>query len=113
MYYLETIAAMDLKAGISSQINEVMKLNEYQRSRPKITRISKLKLVFLKNCLVIWNEISYESLWLNWNENSFRLYIKFQLSGSSHSILLMQTIEVTDRSGIVCRCFTELCKMSS
>ena len=31
MYYLETIAAIGLKTGISIQINELMKSNEYQR----------------------------------------------------------------------------------
>ena len=67
---------------------------------PKVTRISKFKLVSLRNCLVMWNEISYESLWVNWNKNSFRLYIKFQVPGSSDCLLLTQTKEVTDRSGI-------------
>ena len=33
MYYLETIAAIGLKVGLNIQINELMKLNEYQRSR--------------------------------------------------------------------------------
>ena len=33
MYYLETIAAIDLKVGLNIQINELTKLNEYQRSR--------------------------------------------------------------------------------
>ena len=32
MYYLETIATIGLKVGLSIQINELMKLNEYQRS---------------------------------------------------------------------------------
>ena len=30
MYYLETIAATGLKIGLNIQINELMKLNEYQ-----------------------------------------------------------------------------------
>ena len=30
MYYLETIAAIGLEVGLNSQINELMKLNEYQ-----------------------------------------------------------------------------------
>ena len=34
MYYFETIAAIVLKFGLNIQINELMKLNEYQRSRP-------------------------------------------------------------------------------
>ena len=33
MYYFETIAAISLKVGLYIQINELMKLNEYQRSR--------------------------------------------------------------------------------
>ena len=33
MYLKKTIAAIDLKVGINIQINELMKLNEYQRSR--------------------------------------------------------------------------------
>ena len=33
MFYLETIAAIGLKVGISIQIYELLKLNEYQRSR--------------------------------------------------------------------------------
>ena len=32
-YFLETIAALGLKIAISIQLNELMKLNEYQRSR--------------------------------------------------------------------------------
>ena len=34
MHYLETIAIIGLKAGLGIQIHELMKLNEYQRSRP-------------------------------------------------------------------------------
>ena len=30
MYYSETIAAIGLKVGLNIQINELMKLNEYQ-----------------------------------------------------------------------------------
>ena len=30
MYYLETVAAIDLKVSWNIQINELMKLNEYQ-----------------------------------------------------------------------------------
>ena len=32
IYYLETIAAIGLKLFLNIQINELMKLNEYQRS---------------------------------------------------------------------------------
>ena len=33
MYYLEIFAAIGLKVGSNIQMNELMKLNEYQRSR--------------------------------------------------------------------------------
>ena len=33
MYNLETFAVKGLKVGLSIQINELLKLNEYQRSR--------------------------------------------------------------------------------
>ena len=33
IYYLETITAIGLKVGLNIQMNELMKLNEYQRSR--------------------------------------------------------------------------------
>ena len=33
MYYLETLAAISLKGGLNIQINELLKLNEYRRSR--------------------------------------------------------------------------------
>ena len=33
MYYLEIIAAIGLKYGSIIQMNELMKLNEYQKSR--------------------------------------------------------------------------------
>ena len=55
-----------------------MKLSEYQRSRSffdlghKVTQLSKLKLVFLKNSWAIWNQNSYESLRKNRNENLYK-----------------------------------------
>ena len=33
MYYLETVGAIGLKVGLNIQITELIKLNEYQRSR--------------------------------------------------------------------------------
>ena len=33
IYYLETVTAIGLLVGLNIQINELMKLNEYQRSR--------------------------------------------------------------------------------
>ena len=38
---------------------------------PKVTEV-KIKLVFLGNCRVIWNQILYESLWMNVNENLYK-----------------------------------------
>ena len=38
----------------------------------KVTQIAKLKLVFLKNSLAIWNQSSYESLRENGNENLYK-----------------------------------------
>ena len=38
----------------------------------KVTQISKLKLVFLKNSWAIWNQSSYESLKENRNENKYK-----------------------------------------
>ena len=38
----------------------------------KVTQISKLKLVFLKNRWAIWNQSSYESLKENRNENKYK-----------------------------------------
>ena len=39
----------------------------------KVTQISKLKLVFLKNSLAIWNQSSYESLKETKNENKIQM----------------------------------------
>ena len=53
-------------------------LSEYQRSKSffdlgqKVTQISKLKLVFLKNCWAIWNQNSFESLRENRNEYLYK-----------------------------------------
>ena len=55
MSYLEIIAAIGLKGGSNIQMNKLMKLNEYPRSRSLIDlgqrslKISKLKLVSLGN----------------------------------------------------------------
>ena len=54
---LETIAALGLKVHWSIQLNELMKLSEYQRSRSFFDPGWKLKLVFLRNSWVIWNQI--------------------------------------------------------
>ena len=52
MYYFESITAIGLKVGIYIQINELMKLNEYQRSRSlfdlghRSLRFQKIKTCF-------------------------------------------------------------------
>ena len=54
MYYLETIAAIGLKVGLSIQINVIMKLNENQRSKSlfdrgqRSPRFQNLNLFFLE-----------------------------------------------------------------
>ena len=40
----------------------------------KITQISKLKLVFLRNSCVFWNQSACESLWENGNENLYKWF---------------------------------------
>ena len=54
MYNLETIAAIGLKVDLNIQINELMKLNEYQSQGHYLTLAKghsdfKLNLVFLRN----------------------------------------------------------------
>ena len=39
MYYLENIAAIGLKVGINIQINELMKLSEYQTQGHYLTLV--------------------------------------------------------------------------
>ena len=78
MYNLETIAAIGLKVGLNIQINELMKLNEYQRSRSlfdlgqRSLRFENKHCFSQRNYCVIWNQISYESLWVNGNENLYK-----------------------------------------
>ena len=54
MYYLEIIAAIGPIVGLNIQINELMKLNEYQSQGHYLTLAKghsdfKLNLVFLRN----------------------------------------------------------------
>ena len=81
IYYLETIAAIGLKVDLSIQINEllVMKVNEIKGqghylylTLAKGHSEVKIKTCFLGNYRVIWNQISYESLWVNGNEYSYK-----------------------------------------
>ena len=50
-----------LIVGRCSQLNEYMKLHEYQKSRlfieSKVTQIQHFKFIFLTNCLADWNQI--------------------------------------------------------
>ena len=72
MYYLETIGAIGLKVGLSIQINEVNEVHWVSKVKViiwKVTQKSKSKLVFLGNWWVLWNQISYKSIWMNGNEN--------------------------------------------
>ena len=54
MYYLETIAAKGIKVGLDIQINELMKLNDYQSQGHYLTLAKghtdfKIKFVSLGN----------------------------------------------------------------
>ena len=61
--FSKIIAAYDLKVGSYTELNDLVKLHEYQRSRSGHS-IFKLKFCFfLKNCGVIRNQISLESFW--------------------------------------------------
>ena len=55
-----------------NEVEWVSKVKVILWPRSKITQISKLKLVFLRNSWVIWNQSSYESLWENGNENLYK-----------------------------------------
>ena len=61
-----------LKVGTCSQLDGVMKLNEYfPWPLNKVADIFISKLVFLRNYWTIWNQIWYESLLEQGNENLF------------------------------------------
>ena len=73
MYYFETIAAIGLKVGLNIQINELIKLNENQRSRAKGITDFKIKSCFSQKLLShLELNISYESLWVHGNENLYK-----------------------------------------
>ena len=77
MYYLETVAAIGLKLFISIQINELMKLNEYQSQDHYLTLAKghsdfKIKSCFSQELLSHLEQISCESLWVNGNENFYK-----------------------------------------
>ena len=50
MYYLETIAAIGLKVGLNIQINEFMKLNEYQGQGHYLTLAKGHSYFKIKSC---------------------------------------------------------------
>ena len=62
--FSETIVVYDIKIGRCSQLNEYMKLYEYQRSRSFIDLFSKslrfniFKLPFINNHLAVWSQVS-------------------------------------------------------
>ena len=60
----ETVVVYGIKIGRCSQLNEYMKLYDYQRSRsfidlgPRSLRFNIFNLLFLRNCLADWSQIS-------------------------------------------------------
>ena len=75
--FLETVAVFGLKSCLKhstkwvNEVKWVSKVKVILWPWSKITQISKLKLVFLRNSWVIWNQSSYESLWENGNKNLY------------------------------------------
>ena len=55
-----------------NEVEWVSKVKFILWPRSKITQISKLKVIFLRNSWVICNQSSYESLWKNGNENFYK-----------------------------------------
>ena len=50
MYYLEIIAAIGLKVGLNIQINELMKLNEYQSQGHYLTLVKGHSYFKINSC---------------------------------------------------------------
>ena len=50
MYYLETIAVLRLKIGLNVQINELMKVNEYQSQGHYLTLAKGHSDFKIKSC---------------------------------------------------------------
>ena len=50
MYYLETIAVLRLKIGLNVQINELMKVNEYQSQGHDLTLAKGHSDFKIKSC---------------------------------------------------------------
>ena len=50
VYYLETVAAIGLKVGLNIQINELMKLNEYQSQGHYLTLVEGHTDFIINSC---------------------------------------------------------------
>ena len=53
MLYLETIAAIGLKVGLNIQINEIMKLNEYQSQGHYLTLVKGHSDFKINSCFLL------------------------------------------------------------
>ena len=71
MYFWETISAIGLKVGLSIQINELMKLNEYQRSRLSFDLGQRSLRLKIKTCFSrkLISHLKPNFIWMNGNEN--------------------------------------------
>ena len=58
MCFMETIAAIGLKVGLSIQINELLKLNEYQSSRSSFDLGQRTLRFKIKTCFS-WKLLSF------------------------------------------------------
>ena len=71
-YSLRSQSCLKHSAKWVYEIEWVSKVKAILWPWSKVTQISKLKLVFLKNSWAIWNQSSYESLKENRNENKYK-----------------------------------------
>ena len=69
---LQSLISELLEAKWVNEVKWVSKVKVIIWFWSEITQISKLKLFFLRNSWVIWNQSSYESLWENGNENLYK-----------------------------------------
>ena len=69
MYYLEIVAAIGLKVGSDIQMNELMKLNGYQRSR-SLFDLGQMPLRF-QNQILFFSE-TVESFRTNFRMKAYR-----------------------------------------
>ena len=87
MDFSETIVVCDIKVGRCSQLNEYMNLYEYQRSRwfidfrPRSLRFNIFKLLFLRNRLANWSQISFGAS-VRWgNESEYKWLMAHDQNG--------------------------------